>query len=831
MGKTTLTILSLSGVVFPYQPIKIVLPQTSPLFNKPLTGTFIGLCFQKDPLQEKATSVNALNDYGVAIKITHEIMESGWSGHAHESGKMIGGSTLRRFKVKKFTSTSPPFAAEVELLTDELTIEKENGLNQDGTVKKLKELGLKFAEAISGNDHRAKYRAEYIKSESDLIRLHYTIASYLNISNNDKYKLLEIGDVEERIRALVKTLEEQIRLDVISKDISAKANQNMRQDVRKQLLRKHLQEINKELYGSEKDEIAQLEEKINNCGLPSESLEKVNQEFARFRQMNPRDPDYNIQRKYLETVADLPWSKTSQEITEILHAQQILDRDHAGLEKIKKRVLEFLAVKILNKSNKGSILCFQGPPGVGKTSLGKSIADALGRKFERISLGGVRDEAEIRGHRRTYIGALPGILIEALLRCKTKNPVILLDEIDKVGKENHHGDVSAALLEVLDPNQNHTFRDHYLGLPFDLSNVLFIATANSLDPIPPALLDRLETINLVGYTKQEKLEIAKNYLIPKQLTENGLDQNIFQIPDQPLDFLIKYYTAEAGVRNLERAVGSLCRKTAFELLKHNQVIEKTSENPNAKQPFSPIIVTEAFIEDVLGPRKHDDDITAFIDQPGIAIGLAWTQVGGKCLLVEASKAPGKGNIQITGQLGDVMKESVMTALGWIKSHHELLSLLSMTPENRNKALLGDVKGDYNLDKLDLHIHFPAAAIPKDGPSAGITIAITLISLLTGIKVRPDIAMTGEISLKGAVLPVGGIKEKALAAYDRGIKQVILPAKNQKDIEEISSEIRKNIKFYFVKQITDVIRLALDMTFTVIDAENVLRLGTNISPKL
>jgi ATP-dependent Lon protease len=431
-----------------------------------------------------------------------------------------------------------------------------------------------------------------------------------------------MNEIEERITKINEHLEELIKQADVKGDIKKKANQGMQEEMRRQVLKRQLQEINRELYGSEKDELGKLEQKLNEAGLPDDIKEKVMPELNRLRQMTPRDPDFNIQKKYLDTIADLPWKKASIEKNDIMYAEQILNRDHAGLEKIKKRILEFLAVKILKKNSKGSILCFQGPPGVGKTSLGKSIAEALGRKFERVSLGGVRDEAEMRGHRRTYIGAMPGVFIEAMLRAKTNNPVILLDEIDKLGKNSNHGDPSSALLEILDPNQNHTFKDHYLGVPFDLSNVLFIGTANYLETIPGPLLDRMEIINLSGYTVQEKLEIAKNYLIPKQITENGLDKTHIEFNDHSLKFLIDRYTREAGVRSLERNVASICRKVAFEYLRTVQIGEK--DKTKSETPFSTVKVTNEFVEEVLGPRVNEDDVSTRIDQPGISIGMAWT---------------------------------------------------------------------------------------------------------------------------------------------------------------------------------------------------------------
>jgi len=820
MGKINLNIIPINGVVFPHQVIKLLIPPSSVFFEKSMIGSFIGICFQKNQ-NIKNTAPSNLTEIGIAVKVNHEVVETG--NLSERQFKMMGGVTLRRFKVKKFVSTSHPLTAEVELFQDDISPEKENELIQSGIVKTLRDVACKYVELLPESEMRVRRKVEYIRAETSVTKLHYTIASYLRISDEEKYKLLETDDVKERIEKIVQILEEEVKMHEVKGDIKKKVNESRQKDVRKDTLKRHLAEINKELYGNDQDELSGLEEKIQSANPPQEVLDIALRELNRLRSMGPRDPDYNVQKKYIETLVELPWSKASEEINDINRAEQILNRDHAGLDKIKKRILEFLAVKILKKNSKGSILCFQGPPGVGKTSLGKSIAESLGRKFERVALGGVRDEAEVRGHRRTYVGAMPGVFVEALLRCKTNNPVILLDEIDKVGNHSLHGDPSSALLEVLDPNQNNTFKDHYLGVPFDLSNVLFIATANTLETIQPALLDRMEVITLEGYTLYEKIEIAKHYLLPKQIKENGLIETHIEFPDDALRFLTDYYTREAGVRTLERKIGSVCRKVAFDYLKTKQSQTENSKITLTTEPFK---INEDFIESVLGPKAYDEDISQRIDQPGIAIGMAWTQFGGKILLVEASKAPGHGKIQITGKLGDVMKESVLTSIGWIKAHQELISLITNESKEMKTEIAETLTSDPLLDKYDLHVHFPAAAIPKDGPSAGITITIALISLLTGKKVRNDISMTGEMSLKGAVLPVGGIKEKCLAAYANGIRRVILPERNKKDVDEISKEIRENITFYFVKHISDVITLALDTHLSIEEVENVVRMATS-----
>lgn len=682
-------------------------------------GSFIGVCFQKDRTKKTATQGN-ITEVGIAVKVTTEFIDS---GPIIDSTKVISGVSLRRFRIRKYNITLPPFNADVDLYNDDLSLDRENNLHNDGIVKKLKELAFRYVDLITESDIKAKSRTDYIRNETNIIKLHYTIAEYLKISDEEKYQLIEIDELEARIEKLLIMIQDQIRILEAKGELKQKARENIQREVRKQYLKKHLQEINKEIWSGEKDELSHLEEKIHDAKLPEEVHEKAMQELNRLRQMGARDPDYNVQKKYLDTLVELPWSKSSEEINDINHAEKIMNKDHAGLEKVKKRILEFLAVKILKKDSKGSILCLQGPPGVGKTSLGKSIAQALGRKFERVALGGVKDEAEIRGHRRTYVGAMPGVFIEALLKCKTNNPVILLDEIDKIARNSYQGDPSSALLELLDPNQNNSFRDHYLGMPFDLSNVLFISTANTLETIQGPLLDRMEIISLAGYTLYEKTEIAMNYLVPKQIHENGLKPNYieFQVPD--VHYIISHYTREAGVRTLERTIGAICRKVAFDFLKHQQPAKEKSR----KEEFKPVKVNEKYIEEVLGPRIFEEDFHEQIDQPGIVVGMAWTQVGGKIMLVETSRADGRGKLEITGQLGDVMKESVSTALGWIRANKHLINLI-MTYAYEKNILEEEPLNDFKLEDHDINIHFPAASIPKDGPSAGIAITVALVMI-------------------------------------------------------------------------------------------------------
>jgi ATP-dependent Lon protease len=519
-----------------------------------------------------------------------------------------------------------------------------------------------------------------------------------------------------------------------------------------------------------------LRERLNQKALPDEIRKTADQELTKLSRMNPASPDYTVTRNYLDWILDLPWLEYTKDSEDIVRAQKILDEDHYGLTKIKKRIIEYLAVRTLKPDMKGPILCFAGPPGTGKTSLGRSIARALGRKFIRMSLGGVRDEAEIRGHRRTYIGALPGRIIQGLKKAGSSNPVFMLDEVDKIGAD-YRGDPSSALLEVLDPEQNFSFSDHYLEVEYDLSKVMFIATGNYLEGIPGPLRDRMEIITLSGYTTEEKLLIARRYLAPRQREANGLTAKNIELADSAIRRIITDYTREAGVRNLEREIGSVCRAVATEVAKGRK--KKT-------------VVNAKDIADYLGPQRFENEVRMRTSQAGVATGLAWTAAGGDILFIEATAMPGKGGLTLTGQLGDVMKESAQAALSIVRSRSEKL----------------DINPDY-FSRHDIHIHIPAGAIPKDGPSAGVTLTTALFSLVTGRRIRSDLAMTGEITLRGLVLPVGGIKEKVLAAKRAGLKRVILPARNQSDFTEITESLRKGLTVHPVKTIEDVLELALE----------------------
>jgi ATP-dependent Lon protease len=601
----------------------------------------------------------------------------------------------------------------------------------------------------------------------------------------EKQELLETADVSARLERLNKHLAKELEVQQLRTKIQTEVQDAVQQSQREYYLREQMKAISKELGDgddSNKD-VTELKEKIEAAGMPEETKKEALKELSRLQRMNAASPDYSLTRNYIEWLAVLPWAKSSGEEPDIKKAAEFLDEDHYGLTKVKDRILDYLSVRRLKPDMKGPILCFVGPPGVGKTSLGKSIARALGRKFSRISLGGMHDEAEIRGHRRTYIGAMPGQIIQNLKRVETNDPVFMLDEIDKLGRD-FRGDPASALLETLDPAQNGTFRDHYLDQPFDLSKVLFICTANQLDPIPAPLLDRMEIIELTGYTEEEKVSIAEKYLVPRQVKENGIDaaeggEAKIEFSREALGIVARHYTREAGVRKLEQLIGTICRKQA------RRIAEGKTEK---------LIVTDAVILEFLGGYKVrvDTEIAERTKRAGVAVGLAWTPVGGDILFIEANKMKGKGNFQITGQIGDVMKESMQAALTWVRSNAGSLGL--------DEDVLKDI---------DLHLHVPAGAIPKDGPSAGVTMATAIVSLLTDMPVHPLLAMTGEITLSGNVLPVGGIKEKFLAAKRAGVKTIILPIDVKPNVEEdLSNEQKAGITIHYASRIEDVLRIAL-----------------------
>ncbi|HEX6768111.1 MAG TPA: endopeptidase La [Candidatus Binatia bacterium] len=603
------------------------------------------------------------------------------------------------------------------------------------------------------------------------------VASNLRLKIDESQAILEVFDPIERLKKVNELLTRELELSTMQARIQNQAKEEMSKTQRDYYLREQLKQIQQELgEGDERaEEIVEVKKQIEKARMPPDVKREAEKQLRRLEQMHPESSEASLVRTYLDWLVELPWSQKTKDNLNIRKAKQVLDEDHYNLEKIKERILEYLAVNKLRRKIKGPILCFVGPPGVGKTSLGRSIARALGRNFVRISLGGVRDEAEIRGHRRTYVGALPGRIIQGIKQAGSNNPVFMLDEIDKVGAD-FRGDPSAALLEVLDPEQNHAFSDHYLNLPFDLSNVLFICTANLLDPIPAALADRMEVIQLSGYTNEEKLEIARKYLIPRQLDDNGIAFKRLEISDDAVLRIIAEYTKEAGLRNLEREFASICRKVARKLAEGKDELTR---------------VTRGNLHSFLGAPKFLPEPEQEHHEIGVATGLAWTTTGGEVLYVEASLSRGRGNLTLTGQLGDVMKESAQAAVSYARAHAKTLG----------------IEADF-YQKLDIHIHVPAGAIPKDGPSAGITMATALISALTKRPVNRDVAMTGEITLRGRVLPIGGLKEKSLAAFRAGIKTILIPERNEKDLDEIPKPLRRKLRWVIAKNMSDVLKVAL-----------------------
>jgi ATP-dependent Lon protease len=606
-----------------------------------------------------------------------------------------------------------------------------------------------------------------------------TLAAALTVSTAEKQQLLETVNPLERLQRLNDLLDVEIEKLNIDRRLNAKVKKQMEKAQREYYLSEKMKAINEELGRADtREEYEELAKRIDDVGMPKEVKEKALAELKRLEAMAPMSAEATVSRHYIDWLLAVPWKKSTREIRDITRAEQVLNEDHYGLEKVKERILEFLAVRQLVRKPKGSILCFVGPPGVGKTSLAKSIARATGRRFVRLSLGGVRDEAEVRGHRRTYIGAFPGQIVQMMKKAGTVNPVFLLDEVDKMAAD-FRGDPAAALLEVLDPEQNHAFVDHYLDVEYDLSHVFFIATANVTHPVPPALLDRMETIHLAGYTSLEKLAIAKQFLVAKQLKQQGLERFGVSFSDEAIMLLIERYTREAGVRNLEREISSVCRKLARDVLK-KRIKTGTAIEVDAER-----------VGELLGKPRYRHMRAEDQSQVGVATGLAWTEVGGDILPTEVGLMKGKGNLTLTGQLGDVMQESARAALSWV----------------RGRATQLDVEAAF-FEQHDIHVHVPEGAIPKDGPSAGITMATALLSAVVGIPVRQDLAMTGEITLRGKVLPVGGIKDKLLAAYRAGIREVILPDENQKDLEEIPEDVRAAMEFHLVKDVNEVVAIAL-----------------------
>ncbi len=678
---------------------------------------------------------------------------------------------LRRVDIASYVQTEPHFRARVHQLQDEADTSPDVDAMQAHMVNQF----AKFVAMIPYLPDELQVVAMNIRDPGKVTDL---IASNLNISQEEKQQLLATLSVRKRLEMLSSILNREIELLELGQKIQSQVQDDLSKNQKEFYLRQQMRAIQKELGEGDprEGEIEELRQKLDEAKLPEAAAKAAENELDRLRVIPVESAEHSVVRTYLEWLANLPWSVSTEDNLEIPHARQILDEDHYDLEKIKDRILEFLAVRKLKNDSKGPILCFVGPPGVGKTSLGRSIARALGRKFIRLSLGGIRDEAEIRGHRRTYIGSLPGRIIQNLRTAGANNPLFMFDEIDKLGMD-FRGDPASAMLEVLDPEQNNSFQDHYLDVPFDLSKVMFVTTANLLDPIPPPLRDRMEVIELAGYTDEQKLEIARRHLIPKQLAENGIKAEHLVFPDEGVLFLIHHYTREAGLRNIEREIGGVCRKVARRLTEGNT---------------EQLVATPDVIRSLLGPERVFSEVAERIDEPGVAVGLVWTPMGGDIIFIEATKMAGKKGITVTGNLGDVMKESAQAALSHIRSR---------------AARLG-IAADF-FENMDIHIHVPAGAVPKDGPSAGVTLATALTSLLTGRPVRPNLAMTGEITLRGKVLPVGGVKEKVLGARRAGITTIILPKRNEKDLEDVPEAIRNSLQFVFVDTIEQVLEHALE----------------------
>ncbi|MDG2287437.1 MAG: endopeptidase La [Candidatus Marinimicrobia bacterium] len=681
-----------------------------------------------------------------------------------------------RVKILKYQEGDTYFMADVERIPESIT-------SPDVQVEALaKSLKSSFTELIKISPNLNEEHAGMLSNIDRPSRLADRATSLLSVSNSEKQEVLEELDIKKRVENAINLLQKEIQRIKLGEEIQTEVQDEISKTQREYYLREQMKTIQKELgEDNQTVELDELTKKIDDVKMSEEATKVAHKELDRLGRISPQSPEYSVARTYLEWLTDLPWSKSSKDNLNIKKAGKTLNEDHYGLEKVKERVLEYLAVRALKKkvtkndTVRGPILCFTGPPGVGKTSLGKSIAKSMGREFVRISLGGVRDEAEIRGHRRTYIGALPGRIIQSLKKAKTNNPVFMLDEIDKLGSD-FRGDPSSAMLEVLDPEQNHAFSDHYLEVDFDLSKVMFISTANYPDNIPHALYDRMEMLDFRGYIDDEKVKIAEKHLIPKQIKENGLTPKQVKFNEAGIKEVIRSYTRESGVRSLEREISNVLRKIAVD------VVNKKVKN---------VSVTKKVVNDYLGIPKFQSDLAERTTKPGVVTGMAWTAAGGDILFVESSKMKGKGLLTLTGQLGDVMKESAAAAFTYVKSHTDILGL------KENFA-----------EKMDIHVHCPAGAIPKDGPSAGVGMFTSLVSLLTDKPVKSKLSMTGEITLRGNVLAIGGVKEKVTAAHRAGIKTIILPFANKRDLEEIPEHIKKDLKFHFAKEVMDVIDVAI-----------------------
>jgi ATP-dependent Lon protease len=729
-----------------------------------LSAPVIAIFAQRDPSTDDPGRGD-LHQVGCAARVLKALK--------HSSGNyslILQG--LERIRLDDILQSSPYLKAKVGRLSENSTGDDE----AEALSMSLRDIAKQVIQLMPELPREAGSLIDSIQAPGALADL---VAANLDAPVDEKAALLETLDVKDRIRKVLKLLTRQLEILKMRERINSQIKEEMGKNQREYVLRQQLKAIKEELGEDDGDQgdLDGLEERIAKASLPQEAEQVAKKQLKRLRNMQVGSAEYTVVRTYLDWILDLPWHNQTPDNMDISAVRKVLDEDHYGLEKVKKRILEYLAVRKLKKDKKGPILCLIGPPGVGKTSLGRSIARALGRKFVRISLGGVHDEAAIRGHRRTYVGALPGQIIQGMKKGATINPVFMMDEVDKIGHD-FRGDPAAALLEVLDPEQNNTFADHYLEIPYDLSNVMFVATANIADPIPAPLRDRMEILEIPGYTRREKLAIARRHLIPKQLEEHGITKEQLDITDKAVDLVIDFYTREAGVRTLERQIASIIRGVAVKIAEGDNTPRKVDD--------------EDQVREFLGPQKYTSEVAERTEEAGVATGLAWTSVGGEILFIEATRMYGTGKLQLTGQLGDVMKESAQAALSYVRTNAERYGI-----------------GKDFLEKSDIHIHIPAGAMPKDGPSAGVTMFTALVSMLTGIRVRHDVAMTGEITLRGRVLPIGGLKEKVLAAHRAGIKRVLVPERNKADLDEVPAEVKNDLEFVFVSKMDQVLEAALE----------------------
>src|SRR5271167_3413233 len=709
-----------------------------------LTSPVIAIFAQKDPATDDPGAED-LHKVGCAARVLKALK--------HSSGNyslILQG--LTRIKLDDVTQTGPYLKAKIKRL-DEAVLEDDEA---EALSMSLRDIAKQVIQLMPELPREAGSLIDSIQAPGALADL---VAANLDAPVDEKAQLLETIDVKDRIRKVLKLLTRQLEILKMRERINSQIKEEMGEDE------------------GDQGDLDGLEERIAKASLPTEAEQVAKKQLKRLRNMQVGSAEYTVVRTYLDWILDLPWSNQTPDNMDIGAVRKVLDEDHYGLEKVKKRILEYLAVRKLKKDKKGPILCLIGPPGVGKTSLGRSIARALGRKFVRISLGGVHDEAAIRGHRRTYVGALPGQIIQGMKKAGTVNPVFMMDEVDKIGHD-FRGDPAAALLEVLDPEQNNTFADHYLEIPYDLSNVMFVATANVADPIPAPLRDRMEILEIPGYTRREKMAIARQHLIPKQIEEHGITSQQLEITDTAVDVIIDFYTREAGVRTLERQIASVIRGVAVKIAEGDTTPRKVDD--------------EDQVREFLGPQKYTSEVAERTEEAGVATGLAWTSVGGEILFIEATRMYGTAKLQLTGQLGDVMKESAQAALSYVRTNAEKYG----------------IPKDF-LEKSDIHIHIPAGGMPKDGPSAGVTMFTALVSMLTGVRVRHDVAMTGEITLRGRVLPIGGLKEKVLAAHRAGVKRVLVPERNKADLDEVPAEVKNDLEFVFVSKMDQVLEAALE----------------------